>query len=191
MFFCSTGKKKYKNHPSLSAVEDNADSPAALHKTSPVSSRSSTSGVLTGTGHLSTAEFFIRIRCALQRRSPPHPYFPQLGLHPSAVPAHNTNLEDNIQEQKLHGTNRHSVHRPGQAPPAARNMQRGGDGQPAQSLPQTGPGCLASQALHGVSVAASGLQLAWICTSHCPQDISSPHVCCWYQTRRSCGLPQG
>lgn len=68
------------------------------------------------------------------------------------IPAHNTKL-DNFQDHKLHRTNGHTVHRPGMSSPAARrpNVQHGGDGQPAQSLPQTASGCSESHALHGVT----------------------------------------
>ncbi|RMC06954.1 hypothetical protein DUI87_16406 [Hirundo rustica rustica] len=91
-------------------------------------------GVLTGTRDLPTAAVRIRIGSALQRTSPPQPYFLQFGLHSSA-PAHNTKLEDNILEHKLYGTHGHIVHRPGLASPAARSltMEHGGDGQPKES----------------------------------------------------------
>lgn len=162
-----------KNPLLLSAAEDIADSPAAPHKTSLVSSRSSSNGVLTGTGGLPTAVFLIRIKCALQRTPPLISTFSSLVCIPGLSQYIALNWKATL--RSTNGMGQMGTQCTGQARP---QLQHRGDGQPAQSHPQTGPGCSASQALHGVTVAASGLQIALIYTSHCPQGISTPHVCC-------------
>lgn len=122
------------------------------------------------------------IRCTLWRKSPTHPCLLRFGLHHSTVSAHKTKLEDIFQEHKLPGTNGRSVCGTrldliwSEEPRDAAQREC-----PALPEPRTDcfPGCLASQALHGIIAAASKLWLAWIYSSlhTVPLSISTPQDC--------------